>query len=144
MKLYLDTSALKRPFDDQFQPRIALETEAVVTVLAMIQGREASLMTSSILEYENSRNPQMERRRWTSQVLHLAISRQSLTAATQHRAATLESQGLKPLDALHVACAEMGHADQFLTCDDHLLRHYRGTLSVLNQVQFILNLSKKS
>ena len=68
MKLYLDTSALKRPFDDQSQPRIALETEAIVTVLAMIQGREADLLTSSVLEYENSRNPQTERRRWTSQV----------------------------------------------------------------------------
>lgn len=37
MNLYLDTSALKRPFDDQAQPRIALETEAIVTVLNPVQ-----------------------------------------------------------------------------------------------------------
>jgi hypothetical protein len=45
---------------------------------------------------------------------------------------------------MHVASAEAGRVDHFLTCDDRLLRHYHGTLSVLNPVQFILNLSKRS
>lgn len=35
MKVYPDNSILNRPFDDQFQPRIALETQAVVTLLVM-------------------------------------------------------------------------------------------------------------
>ena len=30
MKIYPDTSILCRPFDDQSQPRIALETQAVI------------------------------------------------------------------------------------------------------------------
>jgi predicted nucleic acid-binding protein len=143
MKLYLDTSALKRPFDDQAQPRIALETEAIITVLAMIQSGEASLLSSSVLEYENAGNPQPERRRWTSRLLQLAAITHPLTATVQQRASLLERQGLKPLDALHVACAEAAPADYLLTCDDRLPRRYRGPLPVLNPVRFILKLTEQ-
>ena len=34
MRIYLDMCCLKRPFDDQSQPRIRLETEAVLSLLA--------------------------------------------------------------------------------------------------------------
>ena len=142
MKLYLDTSALKRPFDDQTQPRIALETEAIVTVLAMIQSGEATLLSSAVLEYENSRNPQPERRRWTSRLLQLAAA-QPLTAAIQQRAIRLEHEGLRALDALHAACAEAAEADYLPTCDDRLPRRFRGALPVLNPVQFILKLTEQ-
>lgn len=37
----------------------------------------------------------------------------------------LQSLGLKPLDALHIACAEKGRADVFLTTDDELLQKIR-------------------
>jgi predicted nucleic acid-binding protein len=143
MKLYLDTSVLKRPFDDQSSPRIALETEAVVTVLAMIQAGEASMVSSAVLRYENSRNPQPERQRWTAQLLARAATTQPLTARVQQRAAMLEAAGLAALDALHAACAEAARADHLLTCDDRFVRRYRGPLSVLNPVQFILKLTEQ-
>ena len=63
VKIYLDTSAIKRPFDDQTQPRLKLETEALVTILAMARAGEITLVNSSVLRYENSRNPDAERRR---------------------------------------------------------------------------------
>ena len=47
MLIYLDMCCLKRPFDDQSQPRIALEMEAIVTVLAMIHSGEAALVNGS-------------------------------------------------------------------------------------------------
>ncbi|MFZ3091880.1 MAG: PIN domain-containing protein [Nitrospirota bacterium] len=36
----------------------------------------------------------------------------------------LESKGVKPRDALHIACALEAGADYFLTCDDKLIRDY--------------------
>ena len=42
MRLYLDICCLKRPFDDQAQPRIRIETEAVLGLLA----GDASQVTS--------------------------------------------------------------------------------------------------
>ena len=38
------------------------------------------------------------------------------------RGKQLETLGFKELDALHIACAESGLADIFLTTDDRLLR----------------------
>ena len=36
MKVYLDVSCLNRPFDDQSQARIALESQAVVLILEKV------------------------------------------------------------------------------------------------------------
>ena len=52
MRIYLDNCCLQRPFDDQTQPRIRVETEAVFAVLAVIQAGEHSLLSSEALEYE--------------------------------------------------------------------------------------------
>jgi hypothetical protein len=56
-KIYLDTSAYNRPFDDQAQPKIFLEAQAVAIILQMIETELFKLVSSSVLEYENSRNP---------------------------------------------------------------------------------------
>ena len=34
----------------------------------------------------------------------------------------LEKRGLKPMDALHIACAEAAGADYFCTCDEAIVR----------------------
>lgn len=56
-KIYLDTSAYNRPFDDQTQPKIFLESQAIAIILEMVETRMVELVSSSVLEYENSRNP---------------------------------------------------------------------------------------
>jgi predicted nucleic acid-binding protein len=66
----------------------------------------------------------------------------SLDAKVRTRALDLERQGLKPLDALHVACAELAVVTHFLTCDDRLVRRYSGTMRVLNPVDFVLSWSE--
>ena len=37
MKIYLDTSALNRIFDDQSQPRVYLEATAMLIVLCLLR-----------------------------------------------------------------------------------------------------------
>lgn len=72
MRVYLDTSVYNRPFDDQRQPRIWLETLALVVVLQMMEAGEVELVRSSVLEYENSRNPFPLRKRWVNRCLGIA------------------------------------------------------------------------
>jgi predicted nucleic acid-binding protein len=45
--------------------------------------------------------------------------------AEADRARQLEEQGISPFDALHLASAEQGGADVFLTTDDDLVRRAR-------------------
>jgi len=142
MKVYLDTSVLKRPFDDQSQPRIRLETEAAVTILAIAQAGGIEIINSSVLRYENSRDPDPERRRYMERLLKLCHITQGVNDIVQQRAAALEAMGLGPLDSLHVSAAEAAGADCFLTCDDRLSRHYAGPLQILNPVPFVLKLDQ--
>ena len=89
MKIYPDNSILNRPFDDQSQPRIALETQAVVTILAMVQSGEITLVSSAVIRYENSRNPDAEERRWVEQLTGLAQFDQPMNSAISQRSQEL-------------------------------------------------------
>lgn len=141
MRVCLDTSVLNRPFDDQTQPRIALETQALRTILQLVESGQVELVGSAVLDYENSRNSSQMRQQWVRQCLQLAKRYQTLDAATTQRASKLEAQGLKAVDALHVACSEAAQCDYFLTCDDRLMRRYSGSLKVVNPVMFVLDVT---
>lgn len=139
MKVYLDTNVYNRPFDDQAQPRIWLETLAFAVILQMIDAGSVTLVSSSVLSYENSRNPFPTRRRWVARCLTSAGFYQRVDGDIRARAEELEEAGLRPLDALHLACAEAAASSIFLTCDDHVANHYRGELKVMNPVDFVVS-----
>jgi hypothetical protein len=71
-KIYLDTSTYNRPFDDQTQPKIFLETQAVIVIFQTIRAQVIELVSSSVLEYENSCNPDPVKREAMSQYLQMA------------------------------------------------------------------------
>ena len=141
MLLYLDNSVLNRPFDDQRQPRIWLETLSFILALTLIEAGEAKLICSPIHDLENSRNPFPLRRRWIEKCLRLAEASVALNDAIKSRALALEQSGVKALDALHLACAEAAGAERFLTCDDRLIRRYSGQMIVQSPVTFITDLT---
>lgn len=138
MKVYIDTSVFNRPFDDQTQPRIALETQALQVVLRLVETNAVEMASSSVLDYENSRNPFPLRQQWMERQLQLANSYQTVDDQIAERATELVQQGLGEVDAFHVACAEAAGSDYFLTCDDRLIRRYQGQLRAINPVNFIL------
>lgn len=138
-KVYLDVNIYNRPFDDQSQVRIRLETISIFSIMQRIKRGDLSLIWSFIIDYENSLNPYDDVRREVGLLSSLA-SKTILpgdTIVTQ--AMKFESKGMKPRDALHVACALEAGADYFLTCDDKLINKassIRG-LKILNPIRFI-------
>lgn len=141
-KIYLDTSAYNRPFDDQTQPKIFLESQAVVIILQMVETKMVELISSSVLEYENSRNPYPIKQEAMSRYLQIAGFRQEVNEAIRQRAEQLEQNGLKAVDALHIACAEAVGSDYFITCDKRLInRCSELAMKVMNPVNFVLETS---
>jgi predicted nucleic acid-binding protein len=144
MKIYLDTSVYNRPFDDQTQPRIWLEAMAFSMILQLVETEKVELVTSSVIAFENSKNPFLQRRKWVDSCLKLAKQNLVLNAEIRKRGRELEKQGIKPLDALHLACAESGKIDYFLTCDDKVVKRYEGRgMIVFNPVEFILKVTEE-
>lgn len=137
MRVYLDNSALNRPFDDQRQARIWFETVAFILVLTLVEQGECSLIWSPIIDFENDQNPDAARQQWVKRCAGLASIRSSLRQEVRDRALQLERIGVKPIDALHLASAEDSGAEIFLTCDDRLIRRYSGSMKALTPSAFI-------
>ncbi len=138
IRIYLDTSVYNRPFDEQTQARIALETLALTAILQLIDTDQAQLVTSAALAFENSKNPFPLCKKWVSDCIDQAWQYQKIDERITNRAKEIEAQGVKSMDALHAACAEAAKCDYFLTCDDRIIKRYKGSLQVKNPVDFIL------
>jgi predicted nucleic acid-binding protein len=137
-KIYLDMNIYNRPFDDQAQVRIRLETIAVFSILQRIKKGDLQLLWSFMLDYENSLNPNDDIHQEIEQVSVLAGETIMPDDAILISALTFEKQGIKPRDALHLACAIKGGADYFLTCDDKIVKRATDlNMKVINPVMFV-------
>lgn len=119
LKIYLDNCCFNRPFDDQSQIRIRLETEAKL--------------------YENVFNPYEERRRVIERWKALAVNDISASQEILSQAKAIQILGLKSKDALHLACALSGSCDYFLSTDDTIIKKMVNfeKIKVLDPIKFL-------
>lgn len=122
MKIYLDMCSIQRPLDTKTQPRIAVEAEAILGVLTLCEAGQVELMTSDVMVFELQRNPHPVRKEYALKVLAKATVFVPTDSYVEERARTFEAEGIKPLDALHLASAVLASADYFCTCDDRFLK----------------------
>jgi len=121
-RVYLDMCSLKRPFDDQRQPRVRTEASAVAAIIARAESGEIELVRSPAHLVENDANPREDRRLATALWIDGAAVEVALDEQAESRAGHLVELGFAPLDALHVALAERAGARWLVTCDDRLIK----------------------
>lgn len=126
IKIYLDNCCFNRPFDDQSQIRIRLESEAKLRIQNDIVEGKFELVWSYILEGENMANPFEERMNaisdWKRQATEVIKENKKIL----DKAKKLTDIGLRSKDALHISCAISAKCKYFLTTDDKILN--KGTL----------------
>lgn len=139
LKIYLDNCVFNRPFDDQSQIRIKLETEAKFYIQAQIKQNRLVLIWSYIIELENAHNPFAERQSAIDQWQTLAQMDISEIENVLNTAHSLHSLGLKSKDALHIACAIEAGADYFITTDDLIIKRAQDLqqIRVVDPLDFI-------
>jgi predicted nucleic acid-binding protein len=124
-RVYLDVCALCRPFDDQVQMRIRLETEAVQLILSYVRSGNLVLIVSSAHDIEiGAMDNAVERERLLSTLDEVGCRIAFNSHAVRRRAEEWTGKGLGPADAAHLAFAEAAQAS-FITCDERLLRQCR-------------------
>lgn len=140
----MDLNCFNRPFDDQTQQRVADETAAVFVILQRIVDRADELVWSDVLSFENDQHPLADRsqeiNRWKSE----AVERIAISEDVKSLAEHLHTGGVKPLDAVHLASAEIAKCDYFITCDDPLLRASERvglTAKAINPIKYIEEIS---
>ena len=116
-------SYFNRPFDDQGQMRIRLETVAITMIFTLIERGYFSARWSFVLEYENSRNPFPERRVFVRYLAQSCDSTVEPDESIRQLAKQLSAgHKIRVRDALHLACAELSGCHYLVTCDDSLIR----------------------
>jgi predicted nucleic acid-binding protein len=141
MRVYLDACCLQRPLDDRSQPRINVEAEAVLTILRLVESGQLKLQSSEVLEFELGQIPDLERRERAAAMLQLASDIVRVNDEIEAVAETFIKQGLRPMDALHVASASAAKTERFCTCDDDLLKKGKllitGATTVVSPLELI-------
>ena len=122
MKIYLDVSCLNRPFDDQGQARIRLESEAVIFILERVEDGRWTHVSSqmAVIEIDAISDPVRQRR--VRLLLPERAGVHKLSENTFRRTVDLQQLAFKSADAVHLAAAEELQVAVFLTCDDRLCR----------------------
>ena len=140
MRIYLDMNIYNRPFDDQSQVKIRLETIAIFSIFQKIKNKELKLIWSFMIDYENSLNPYDDVRQEIEMAASLAFKNITPNEAILNAAKEFESNGIKPRDSIHLACALNGKAEYFLTCDDKLIKRASAldmNIKIINPLRFI-------
>ena len=142
MKIYLDLCVYNRPFDDQRQPRIAVETMECLLLLEKAIVKEITLINSFALEYESNKSPLIDLRSKIGDVLKIASEYVRSSERLGNRAEEIERMGFMAMDALHIACAEAAKSDFFITCDDLLLRRAKSNkeklkVDIMSLMEFV-------
>ncbi len=142
-RIYLNNSTLNRPFDDQVQARIKLETEALFQILSDIDSRNSKLILSEVTELENSKNPYYSVKIRIDELISKADRKIKVSATTKKQAKTFENACLNGMDALHLADAIQGKVDVLITCDDSFLKKAKKVTSdrnirIMNPIEYVL------
>ena len=132
MRIYLDVCCLNRPYDDQGQDRIHLEAEAIITILKHIESKEWSWISSGVVNYEISQTSDEERKGRLRSLVRWSSVFVKVDKCVYIRAKETQQLGIKTYDALHIACAEQGKADVFLSTDDRLIRAAKRSIETIN------------
>ncbi|KXB09035.1 hypothetical protein AKJ60_01145 [candidate division MSBL1 archaeon SCGC-AAA385M11] len=140
MRIYLDNCCFNRPFDDQTQLTINLETRAILAIQEKIIAGEYHLIWSYMLSFENAQNPRSLPRReiakWRIYAKEPIIQE---SPSLLREARRLMEGGVELKDAIHVASAIIGESAYFITTDKKLLNKLsvQSKIKSANPIKFV-------
>ena len=146
-RIYLDACCLNRPFDDQTQPRIALETQAILTILGQCRSGLWKLIASTALDEELDQTSDIERLKNVKTILAFAKIKVISSQFIGRRSTELQKLGFSGYDATHIASAERSQANIFLTTDDRLIKKSQNNTELIhveidNPVQWLIKITQ--
>ena len=137
LKVYLDNCCFNRPYDNQNNLLVFLETEAKLFIQDLIHSEKLMLIWSFVLDYENNANPFDERKRSITAWKRLSTVDCDLCDEIADNAGDLMKIGLRQKDASHIACAIYAGADFFITTDKKILNKPVQGINLINPIDFV-------
>jgi predicted nucleic acid-binding protein len=136
-RLYLDNCCLNRPFDDQRQLKIKLETDAKLFIQQELLAGKYELALSYVLDYEIGISPFEERKekfkQWKDTAKYFCTEEEDILLEAEKLAA----RKFKIIDALHVSAAKYLHCDYIITTDRKMLNKEVEDVLIVDPIDFL-------
>jgi predicted nucleic acid-binding protein len=147
LRIYLDSCAYNRPYDDLSQMTVSLEAQAKLFVQEKVKKGEYDLVTSEMLRKEVDDCPVVFRKKSISDFIN-DNSSIHVGPANNDRidemAKTIMVAGVKYKDACHVASAILAKCDYLITTDKRLLKYVTDKIKLVNPIQFVSEMEDDS
>jgi predicted nucleic acid-binding protein len=154
--IYLDTNVYSRPFDDQTQIDIQGEADAFLEIIAEVEAKRLTLLSSDILSFELQNILSEKKRANVKDYLGLCNKHIGSSEEMVNLGKRIQTDcHIRARDALHIASAILGQARYFLSCDRKVTemrqaRCYRrlakpqrtGYFSAMNPILFVEKMKK--
>jgi len=137
IRVYLDNCTYNRPYDDQNDIRVRLESEAKLFIQEKIKDNKIDLVWSSMNSYENNDNPSPEKRERIVVWKNIAVECCKFNENILKKAEELQSQNIRAKDALHIAVAIYTQCNYFITTDKKILNKKIDGIKALNPLDFV-------
>ncbi len=120
--------------------RIHLETQAKLHIQDMIRQKQIELVTSYVLDFENSNNRSIQKmaaiKKFMADYATLYVSNKSEEKIVR-LAESIMRTGVKERDSYHVACAILADCSYFITTDDRLLKYQSEKIQLVTPGEFV-------
>jgi len=136
-KIYLDNCCFNRPYDDQTNLKVSLQTQAKLQIQTDALVGKCSLVWSYMLDYENKVNPYAYKRNAIQEWDEVADENIVKNEEIVKTADNIKAKGIRTKDALHLACAIYAKADYFITTDDKLLNKKVDSIKIISPIDYI-------
>jgi len=119
MILYLDNCCYNRPFDEQSQMIIHIESEAILSIINYSKKNNFQIIGSPALDYEIENISNFEKRAKVKFLYEHSITiKQSYSSNIAEQVQKLSNRtNIRSLDLFHLAFAECSNADLLITTD---------------------------
>ena len=118
MRIYLDMCCYNRPYDDQTQLKVAMETQSKLYIQMLIKEKKMELIASY---QENA-------------VGYVGGNRKK---EIEVKATEIMKAGVKFKDACHVASAIYAECEYFISTDIRLLKYNTQEIKMVTPIEFI-------
>lgn len=141
MRIYLDMCCYNRPYDDQSNLKVAMETQSKIHIQDLIKTGKYDLVGSYTLDYEVSRNP-FEMRK-NSIMSFLTENIRGYVGAERAEilkpiADEIMAHSVKEKDAYHVASAIYAQCKYFISTDIRLLKYKTDKIKLVTPIEFVV------
>ena len=140
----MDHCTFNRPFDDQKSIKIQLETSAKLYIQDQIKIDKYDLVWSYMSDLENNNNPNIENKISIQIWENIAKIKCRSSENILEMGKKIINYGVKPNDALHIACALESQCEYFITTDIGLINKNIENLKIINPIDFVRKMEEEN